>query len=159
MRLLHTMLRVGDLEKSIAFYRDIMGQEVILNESTDGSSKYLNINPDTEVRFVIMRGSAVYPGGEIIGGRIAFLGITNPDDPACEDDPYTDSRGSWGTTVLPHRVANVVEIAKRARNAGVHILIGPGPSGTRLSTSMMMKDPNSNIVELFEINVQRIPEN
>jgi catechol 2,3-dioxygenase-like lactoylglutathione lyase family enzyme len=145
------------LEESIAFYRDIMGQEVMLNEPTGGSPAYLNIKPDTEVRFVIMRGSGAYPGGEIIGGRIAFLGITDPNDPACKNDPYAKGRGNWGAMVLPHRVANVEEIAARARKAGIEIFYGPGPSGTRLSNSMMMKDPNGNIVELFEINIQRIP--
>jgi len=29
MRLLHTMIRVGDLDKSIAFYRDILGMELL----------------------------------------------------------------------------------------------------------------------------------
>ena len=29
MRILHTMLRVGDLERSIAFYRDVMGMRLI----------------------------------------------------------------------------------------------------------------------------------
>ena len=29
MRLLHTMLRVGDLEKSIAFYRDVLGMQLL----------------------------------------------------------------------------------------------------------------------------------
>ena len=29
MRFLHTMLRVGNLDRSIAFYRDVMGAEVI----------------------------------------------------------------------------------------------------------------------------------
>jgi lactoylglutathione lyase len=29
MRILHTMLRVGDLEKSIAFYADVLGMKVL----------------------------------------------------------------------------------------------------------------------------------
>ncbi len=29
MRILHTMLRVGDLERSIAFYRDVMGMQLL----------------------------------------------------------------------------------------------------------------------------------
>ena len=29
MRILHTMLRVGDLERSIAFYRDVMGMKLL----------------------------------------------------------------------------------------------------------------------------------
>ena len=33
MRILHTMLRVGDLQRSIAFYRDVMGMQLL--RSTD----------------------------------------------------------------------------------------------------------------------------
>lgn len=29
MRLLHTMIRVGDLDRSIAFYRDVLGMQVL----------------------------------------------------------------------------------------------------------------------------------
>jgi len=29
MRILHTMLRVGDLDRSIAFYRDVMGMQLL----------------------------------------------------------------------------------------------------------------------------------
>ncbi len=29
MRLLHTMLRVGDLEKSLAFYQDVLGMQLL----------------------------------------------------------------------------------------------------------------------------------
>ncbi len=29
MRILHTMLRVGDLERSLAFYRDVLGMQLI----------------------------------------------------------------------------------------------------------------------------------
>ncbi len=29
MRILHTMLRVGDLEKSIAFYTEVLGMKVL----------------------------------------------------------------------------------------------------------------------------------
>ena len=29
MRILHTMLRVGDLARSVAFYRDVMGMQVL----------------------------------------------------------------------------------------------------------------------------------
>lgn len=37
MRLLHTMIRVGDLEKSIQFYRDVLGMQVLRrNDYPDG---------------------------------------------------------------------------------------------------------------------------
>ena len=39
MRILHTMLRVGDLDRSIAFYTDIMGMKV-LRKSENEDYKY-----------------------------------------------------------------------------------------------------------------------
>ena len=39
MRLLHTMLRVGDLQRSINFYTDVMGM-TLLRQSENPSQKY-----------------------------------------------------------------------------------------------------------------------
>ncbi|WP_115718109.1 lactoylglutathione lyase [Gallaecimonas mangrovi] len=39
MRLLHTMLRVGDLDKSIAFYTDVLGMK-LLRQSENTEYKY-----------------------------------------------------------------------------------------------------------------------
>ncbi len=35
MRILHTMLRVGDLDKSIAFYTDVMGMKLIRSRENE----------------------------------------------------------------------------------------------------------------------------
>ena len=32
MRMLHTMLRVGDLDKSLAFYQDVLGMKLLRRE-------------------------------------------------------------------------------------------------------------------------------
>ncbi len=36
MRILHTMLRVGDLDKSIAFYTDVLGMQLIRRQDYEG---------------------------------------------------------------------------------------------------------------------------
>ncbi|MDX2143874.1 MAG: hypothetical protein SFV19_11010, partial [Rhodospirillaceae bacterium] len=63
-----------------------------------------------------------------------------------------------GGHIHPLRVSDIDEIAKRAKAKGVEILFGPKVSGTRLSRNMMMFDPNGRIVEVFEINLTKIPE-
>ena len=148
-----------NLEESIAFYRDVLGQEVMLRARAPATNtyKWLGINRDTKVDFVTMRGSAVYPGGEIMGGRIGFLAILDPDDPACRQRPDAQSPGVWGTTFLPFRVANLDAIVANAKAKGVKVFHGPAPSGSRLSRNLFMKDPNGNLVEVFELNIQPIP--
>jgi lactoylglutathione lyase len=51
MRLLHTMLRVGDLDRSIAFYTDIMGMS-LLRKSDNPEYKYtlafIGYGPESE---------------------------------------------------------------------------------------------------------------
>ena len=36
MRMLHTMLRVGDLERSLAFYRDVLGMRLLRRKDYPG---------------------------------------------------------------------------------------------------------------------------
>jgi catechol 2,3-dioxygenase-like lactoylglutathione lyase family enzyme len=158
--LLRSVTVTCKLDESIAFYRDILGQQVIEDARQDPvrAAKYLDVTPEAEIRFVIMKGSAVYPGGEIIGGRVAFMGIKDPKGNACKDaDKVVNRRGVQGSHIHPHRVANIQEIAKRARARGVEILYGPSVTGTRLSQGMMMFDPNGRIVEVFEVNIAKLP--
>jgi len=51
MRILHTMLRVGDLERSIAFYRDVLGMTLLRrHEYPDGkfTLAFLGYGPEAE---------------------------------------------------------------------------------------------------------------
>jgi predicted enzyme related to lactoylglutathione lyase len=155
--LLRSVAVTCKVDESIAFYRDVMGQEIIEDETFTGSGiqKYIDVKEGGAVRFVIMGGSGVYPGGQVVGGNIAFMGVVNSDDPACSGD-VENRRGRQGSTILPHRVSNIEEIAKRAKAAGHEILFDVKASGTGLSRNMMLFDPNGNIVEVFQINTARI---
>ncbi len=155
--LLRSVAVTCKVDESIAFYRDVMGQEIIKDETFTGSGiqKYIDVKEGGAVRFVIMGGSGVYPGGQVVGGNIAFMGIVDSDDPACSGD-VENHRGRQGSTILPHRVSNIEEIAKRAKAAGHEILFDVKASGTGLSRNMMLFDPNGNIVEVFQINTARI---
>ena len=145
------------IEESIAFYRDVMGQSIIedVTFSGPGVQKYIDVRDGGDVRFVIMGGTGVYPGGMVVGGNVAFMAIVDDADPAC-DEPIENHRGRQGSIILPHRVSNIDEIAKRAKAAGHEILFDVKASGTGLSRNMMLFDPNGNIVEVFEINVVAI---
>ncbi len=51
MRIRHTMLRVGDLERSIAFYRDVLGMSLLRrHEYPDGrfTLAFLGYGPESE---------------------------------------------------------------------------------------------------------------
>lgn len=51
MRILHTMLRVGDLDRSIAFYRDVLGMALLRrHEYPDGkfTLAFLGYGPEAE---------------------------------------------------------------------------------------------------------------
>lgn len=145
------------IEESIAFYRDVMGQEIIEDAtfSGPGVQKYIDVQDGGDVRFVIMGGSGVYPGGQVVGGNIAFMAMVDDTDPSC-DQLIVNKRGQQGSMILPHRVSNIEEIAKRAKAAGHEILFDVKASGTGLSRNMMLFDPNGNIVEVFEINIVAI---
>lgn len=155
--LLRSVAVTCKIEESIEFYRDVMGQSVIEDQTFSGSGiqKYIDVKDGGDVRFVIMRGTGTYPGGQVVGGNIAFMGIVDTDDPACSGD-VDNHRGRQGSTILPHRVSNIDEIAKRAKAAGHEILFDVKASGTGLSRNMMLFDPNGNIVEVFQINTARI---
>lgn len=145
------------IEESIAFYRDVMGQSIIEDAtfSGPGVQKYIDVQDGGDVRFVIMGGTGVYPGGMVVGGNVAFMAIVDDNDPAC-DEPVENYRGRHGSMILPHRVSDIDEIAQRAKAAGHEILFDVKASGTGLSRNMMLFDPNGNIVEVFEINVVAI---
>lgn len=141
------------VEESIEFYRHVMGQSIIEDVTFEGSGiqKYIDVQDGGKVRFVIMGGSGVYPGGQVVGGNIAFMGILDKSDPSCAGG-VENKRGRQGSIIYPHRVSNIDEIAKRAKAAGHEILFDVKASGTGLSRNMMLFDPNGNIVEVFQIN-------
>ncbi len=141
------------VDESIAFYRDVMGQDIIEDVTFEGSGiqRYIDVQDGGKVRFVIMGGSGTYPGGQVVGGNIAFMGILNAGDPSCAAG-VENHRGRQGSMILPHRVSDIEEIASRAKAAGHEILFDVKPSGTGLSRNMMLFDPNGNIVEVFQIN-------
>jgi catechol 2,3-dioxygenase-like lactoylglutathione lyase family enzyme len=152
--LLRTVTITDDLERCLLFYRDILGQELVELRRLDTarSRAWLDLGPRAEVWFAVLRGSGEYAGGPVTGGRIAFLGIRDPDAaPAARRLPAQAAKGRPGGLVLPHRVANLAEIERRLARHGFPVLVPAATSSTGLSRSMMVMDPHGRIVELFEM--------
>jgi catechol 2,3-dioxygenase-like lactoylglutathione lyase family enzyme len=150
--LLRAVSVTDDLERSLLFYRDILGQEVVEDVPLDAarSASWLQVSPAARVRFVVLRGKGEYPGGPIAGGRIAFIAI---DDPGRVGGAprRANRKGAPGDMILPHRVANLDGIVRRLKAAGFEFLFEPRTSPTGLSRNCMVYDPNGHIVELFEL--------
>lgn len=141
-----------DLERSLLFYRDILGQDVVEDVplTAERSASWLEVSPQAKIRFVVLRGKGEYPGGPITGGRIAFIAIDDPAHPRAGNK--TDNRrGVHGDMILPHRVANLDGIVRRLKEQKFEFLFEPRVSPTGLSRNCMVFDPNGHIVELFEL--------
>ncbi len=150
--LLRAVTVTYDVERSLLFYRDILGQEVVEDVplSTERSRAWLDVSPQAEVRHLILRGKGEYPGGPIAGGRISFISVKEPRDKK-PPPAHPNRRGSQGDMILPHRVKGLDQIYARLQAERFEVLFPPRTSGTGLSRNMMVFDPNGNIVELFEM--------
>lgn len=99
MRLLHTMLRVGDVERSIRFYTDLMGMKLLRrHDYPDGqfTLAYLGYGPEGETAVLELTYNWGVEKYEM-GGAYGHIAIGVPDVyKACDD---IQARG--GTIVRP----------------------------------------------------------
>ena len=125
MRLLHTMLRVGDLPRSIAFYTDVMGM-TLLRQSENASQKYTlaflgyGPNPDhAELELTYNHGVTSYDMGTAYG----HLAVAVPDAYAACD---------------------------RIRNAGGAVTREAGPVKGGTTVIAFVTDPDGYKIELIQ---------
>jgi lactoylglutathione lyase len=125
MRILHTMLRVGDLEKSIGFYRDVLGMKEISRQD--------------------------YPDGKF---TLAFLGYAkNPEQAEIELTHNWDVKSYELGTAYGHIALGVDDIYKtcdKIRSAGGKITREPGPMKHGTTVIAFVQDPDGYKVELIE---------
>ncbi|MDX2144941.1 MAG: VOC family protein [Rhodospirillaceae bacterium] len=158
--LLRSVTVTCKLDESIAFYRDILNQKVIQERdfTADVIKPYVDADGGT-VRLVVMEGRGEYPGGPIMGGRVAFMGVIGNDGgPACKQMNKNAAdkvkRGGWhGETIMPFRVSNIDEITRRLKAKGYTIAFEPQASPVGVSRNMIAYDPNGVLLELFETNI------
>lgn len=125
MRILHTMLRVGDLQRSIDFYTKVLGMK-LLRTSDNPEYKY----------------------------SLAFLGYgSNPDHAELEltynwgTDSY-DLGNAYGHIAIS--AENIYTTCDQVRAAGGNITREPGPVKGGSTVIAFITDPDGYKVELIE---------
>jgi lactoylglutathione lyase len=125
MRLLHTMLRVGDLQKSIDFYTQAMGMQL------------LRVTKRPEQNY-----------------DLAFVGYgTNPDHAEIElTYNYGVSSYDLGTAFghIAIGVPDVVATCAQIEQAGGTITRAPGPVKGGATMIAFVQDPDGYKIELIE---------
>lgn len=125
MRILHTMLRVGDLERSIAFYRDVLGMKLLSRKD--------------------------YPDGKF---TLAFLGYgTNPEHAEIElthnwGVTSYELGNAYGHIALG--VDDARAACERIRAAGGKIVREAGPMKFSSTVIAFVQDPDGYKIELIE---------
>jgi lactoylglutathione lyase len=129
-RLLHTMIRVSDLERSVAFYCDALGMRELRRED--------------------------YPTGKF---TLAFLGYDDETDGTVIELTYNygELQYTHGTG-FGHLAMAVVDIAAavaRLQQLGVKILRDPGPMSHTATNGQrdviaFVEDPDGYRIELIE---------
>ena len=124
MRLLHTMIRVGNLEKSISFYTGILGMKLLRQKD--------------------------YPDGKF---TLAFVGYGNEDDNTVIELTYNwdTSRYDMGNGFghLAIEVDDVYAAAEKIRAQGGKIIREPGPMNAGTTIIAFVEDPDGYPIELL----------
>ena len=125
MRLLHTMLRVGDLQRSIDFYTNVLGMK-LLRTSDNPEYKY----------------------------KLAFMGYGSNPEHAELELTYNYGVESYEMGTAYGHIAIGVDDAKKAcdaaRTAGGNVTREPGPVKGGSTVIAFITDPDGYKVELIE---------
>ena len=125
MRILHTMLRVKDLEKSISFYTEILGMKLLRKHE--------------------------YPEGEF---TLAFLGYQDESEQAVIELTYNwdnrdyDLGNAFGHIAIG--VSDIYDLCKEIKNRGGDVTREPGPMKHGKTVLAFVKDPDGYAIELIE---------
>ena len=124
MRILHTMLRTGDLDRSIQFYTEILGMKLLRRKD--------------------------YPGGEF---TLAFLGYGDESDHTVIELTYNwgVDRYEIGTGYghIAIEVDDVYQSAAEVKTRGGKILREAGPMNAGTTIIAFIEDPDGYPIELI----------
>lgn len=125
MRILHTMLRVGDLQKSIDFYTDILGMKLLRKND--------------------------YPAGRF---TLAFVGYQSEAEQSVIelthnwDTENYDLGEGYGHIAI--EVDDVYKTCDEIRSKGVEIVREPGPMKAGGTIIAFIKDPDGYSIEFLD---------
>ena len=133
MKMLHTMLRVGDLQRSIDFYTKILGME-LLRTTERPEQKYSlafvgynggNANGEVEIELTYNHGESSYDLGSAYG-HVA-LGVDN-----------------------------VADTCERIKTAGGNVTREAGPVKGGDTIIAFVEDPDKYKIELIELSSRKV---
>lgn len=126
MRLLHTMLRVGDLDRSIAFYTDVLGMQLLRRHD--------------------------YPEGQF---TLAFVGYGPEDSNSVIELTYNWGVESYELgTAFGHiaiGVDDIVATCTAVRERGGKVVREPGPMKHGNTVIAFVEDPDGYKIEFIQI--------
>ncbi|MFO1420752.1 MAG: lactoylglutathione lyase [Candidatus Competibacteraceae bacterium] len=124
MRILHTMLRTGDLDRSIKFYTEVLGMKLLRQQD--------------------------YPAGKF---TLAFLGYGDESDHTVIELTYNwgVDRYDMGTAYghIAIGVDDVYEATAEVKNRGGKILREAGPMNAGTTIISFIEDPDGYPIELI----------
>lgn len=124
MRMLHTMIRVGDLQRSIDFYTQTLGMKLLRRQD--------------------------YPDGQF---TLAFVGYGNEDDQTVIELTHNWDTDSYdlgnGFGHLAIEVDDVYEAAAQIRQRGGKIIREAGPMNAGTTIIAFVEDPDGYAIELL----------
>ncbi|MFZ5655012.1 MAG: lactoylglutathione lyase [Pseudomonadota bacterium] len=124
MRLLHTMLRVGDLERSIAFYTELLGMRLLRRRD--------------------------FPGGRF---TLAFLGYGPESEQTVLELTHNWDTSSYdlgtGYGHIAIGVEDVQAACERIRAGGGKVVREPGPMQHGSTVLAFVEDPDGYRIELL----------
>jgi lactoylglutathione lyase len=125
MRILHTMLRVGDLQRSIRFYTEVLGMK-LLRTTDRPEQKY----------------------------SLAFVGYDNEDRAAVLELTYNygveryELGGAFGHIAIG--MPDVESACERVRSSGGKVTREPGPVKGGTSVIAFVEDPDGYKIEFIQ---------
>lgn len=129
MRLLHTMLRVGNLEESLKFYCDVLGMKLLRRKD--------------------------YPGGEF---TLAFVGYGDESENTVLELTYNWGVEKYELgTAYGHIALGVDDIyatCEEIRNRGSKVVREPGPMKHGSTVIAFVEDPDGYKIELIQLRSQ-----
>jgi catechol 2,3-dioxygenase-like lactoylglutathione lyase family enzyme len=142
----HTAISTADLERSVRFYRDLLGFEEIFTSGwergADRADKITGLT-DSSARLVMLKAGNAYI--EIFQYSSPQARAGDPNRPACDH----------GITHLCLDVRDIQAEYERLKTAGVAFNCPPQDMGGVSAT--YGRDPDGNIVELLEVKDKANP--